>query len=209
MYVPQHFEETRLDTLHGLIHAHPLATLVVQGADGLIVNHVPMLLDVGDGQFGTLRCHVARANPVWQEFTAGAAAVAIFQGEDAYISPSWYPSKQQHGKAVPTWNYAVVHAHGVPRVIEDAAWLLQHVTQLSGKHEAAQAAPWQVSDAPPEYIDKLVAAIVGIEMPIARIEGKWKVSQNRPTADQQGIIAGLTAHGDDGALAMAALVGKM
>jgi transcriptional regulator len=203
MYMPAHFEETRIDVMHGLVRAHPLATWVVQGADGLVVNHIPFMIDAGRGPHGTLVGHVARANPIWQQL---AASVAVFQGPQAYVSPNWYPSKHAHGKAVPTWNYAVVHAHGTPRAIEASDELLDIVTRLTRAHEGGQAAPWSVSDAPPEYIDQMLKAIVGIEIPIQRLVGKWKVTQNRSRADRLGTEAGLRQQGDAQSLAMAELV---
>ncbi len=206
MYLPKHFAETDLGTLHALIKAHPFATLVTHAGGELNANHMPMLLDPAAGEFGTLRCHVARANPVWQQLAEGGEALIIFQGPEAYISPSWYPTKREHGKAVPTWNYALVHAQGQARVIDDRAWLLGHVTEMVGVHEATQPQPWQVSDAPPDFIDSMIAAIVGIEIPIAKLVGKWKVSQNRPAVDKPEIVAALDAQGDERSRAMAALV---
>jgi transcriptional regulator len=204
MYIPKHFEETDLGVLHALMRAHPLATWVTTGADGaLMANHVPFLVDPDRGEHGTLVAHVARANPVWR---AGTRSIVVFQGAQAYISPSWYPGKQDHGKVVPTWNYAVVHAHGTPRAIEDRNWLLRLVTRLTDTHEAGSAAPWKVADAPADYVDQMLKAIVGIEMPIERIEGKWKLSQNRPAADRLGVADGLAAQGDAQATAMAALI---
>jgi len=152
--------------------------------------------------------HVARANPIWKSFSKDVASVIVFQGPQTYITPSWYPSKQAHGKAVPTWNYAVVHAHGLPRAVEDADWLIQHVRQLSDLHESEQAVPWSVSDAPPDYIDTMVKAIVGIEISISTLAGKWKVSQNRPLPDKLGTIAGLHGRGDAASREMAVLVQK-
>jgi transcriptional regulator len=206
MYQPPPHEETDPAVLHALMRAHPLGAWVVPGVDGLIANHVPFLVDATRGPHGTLVAHVARANPVWKALAAPAASVVMFQGAQAYVTPSWYPTKHAHGKAVPTWNYAVVHAHGVPRVVDDAGWLLAHVTQLSNTHEAGQALPWQVADAPADYIERMLAAIVGIEIPIDRLEGKWKVSQNRPAADRLGVQAGLVARNDDVGREMAALV---
>lgn len=204
MYLPKHFEETRVDVLHGLIRAHPLGALVTTGVSGLEANHVPFEIDPDPAPFGTLRGHVARANPVWRDGVGDA--LVIFQGPELYVSPSWYPSKQEGGKVVPTWNYAVVHAHGALRAIDDAAWLRAFVTRLTDRHEGRRAAPWKVTDAPADYVDKMLTAIVGIELPIARLAGKWKVSQNRPAADRAGVIAGLEADGDDAARAMAAAV---
>ena len=203
MYMPAHYEETRPEVLHALVRSHPLATWVVQGADGLSVDHVPFLLDPSRGAHGTLIGHVARANPVWQRL---GASVAVFQGAQAYISPSWYPSKQAHGKAVPTWNYAVVHAHGTPRAIESRDELLAIVTRLTHTHEAGSAVPWAVSDAPADYIDRLLKAIVGIELPIERLVGKWKVNQHASLPDRLGTVAGLQQRGDAQSLALAALV---
>lgn len=206
MYLPKHFEETDLAVLHALLRAHPLGTWVTLGEGALVANHMPFLLDPARGEHGTLLCHVARANPVWRSFSTDTPSVVVFQGEGGYITPSWYASKAAHGKVVPTWNYAVVHAHGVPRAVDDAQWLLQHVSQMTGWHEAGREMPWQVGDAPADYIDSMLRAIVGIEIPIARLEGKWKVSQNRPRADQLGVVAGLQAQGDEASLAMAAAV---
>ncbi|CAN5177277.1 FMN-binding negative transcriptional regulator [soil metagenome] len=206
MYQPKHHEENRIEVLHGLMKSYPFGTIASLGHEGLLVNHMPFLLDPGSGEFGTLRCHVARANPVWQQFSDSVESIVIFQGPDAYVSPSWYPGKHEHGKAVPTWNYAVVHAHGLPRVINDAAWLLDHVTELSNTHEASQRLPWKVSDAPPDYIERMLEMIVGVEMPITSLVGKWKVSQNRPAADRDGVAAGLESRKDEQSRAMAALV---
>jgi transcriptional regulator len=152
--------------------------------------------------------HVARANPVWQSFSPVVNSIVVFQGAETYITPSWYPSKHAHGKAVPTWNYVVVHAHGLPHAIQDRAWLLQHVSQLTDTHEAGQAVPWRLSDAPKEYTDRMVQGIVGIEISIARLVGKWKVSQNRPEPDKLGVVAGLFARDDAQSREMAALVDK-
>jgi len=203
MYMPAHFEETRTPVMHDLVRAHPLATWVVQTADGLLVNHIPFLIDPDRGPHGTLVGHVARANPVWQQL---AASVAVFQGPQAYVSPNWYPSKHAHGKAVPTWNYAVVHAHGTPRAIESRDALLDIVSRLTHVHEARQAAPWAVGDAPADFIDQMLKAIVGIEVPIERLVGKWKVTQNRSLPDRLGTVAGLRQQGDAQSLAMAELV---
>jgi transcriptional regulator len=206
MYIPKHFAETDVSVLHALIKSHPLATWVTQAEGELVANHIPFLLDPAQGELGTLVGHVARANPVWQTFPKTVNSLLVFQGAEAYITPSWYPSKQAHGKAVPTWNYAVVHAHGMPRIVEDRDWLLQHVSHLTNTHEANQPLPWKVADAPQDYIERMLEAIVGIEIPIAKLIGKWKVSQNRPEADKQGVIEGLGAQGNAGALDMAALV---
>jgi transcriptional regulator len=208
MYVPKHFEETDVAVLHALIAAHPLGAWITQGDGELIANHIPFLLDRSRGACGTLVGHIARANPIWQSFSSTVNSVVLFQGAGSYITPSWYPSKHEHGKAVPTWNYAVVHAHGMPRAVEDRHWLLEHVSRLTDTHEAQHALPWKVADAPQDYIERLTGAIVGIEIPIAKLIGKWKVSQNRPEPDKQGVVAGLLARGDDAAKEMASLVGR-
>ena len=206
MYMPKHFEERDIAVLHALIRSHPLGAWVTQPGEDLDVNHVPFLVDPARGEYGTLVCHVARANPVWKSLTGDRACVVIFQGPQTYITPSWYPTKHAHGKAVPTWNYAVVHAHGVPRVIDDRNWLLEHVTALSGRHESERAVPWSVSDAPADFIDTMLKAIVGIEIPVSTLAGKWKTSQNRPLPDKLGIIAGLCERGDANSGHMAELI---
>jgi len=206
MYVPKHHEELDIAVMHALVQAHPLGTWVTQTDGELVANHIPFLLDPARGEFGSLMCHVARANPVWQSLSSSANSLVVFQGAQTYITPSWYPSKHAGGKAVPTWNYAVVHAHGVPQVMDDPQWLLAHLNQLTNTHEAKQALPWKVADAPPDYIERLLQAIVGIEIPLTRLVGKWKVSQNRPTADQLGVVAGLMSRADEQSKAMAALV---
>jgi len=206
MYLPKHFEETRVEVLHGLVRAHPLGALVTLGADGLEANHIPFEIDSDPAPFGTLRGHVARANPVWRELSRGADALAIFQGAATYVSPSWYPTKQEGGKVVPTWNYAVVHAYGPLRAVDDPAWLRAFVERLTNRHESGRTAPWHVTDAPADYVDKMVTAIVGIELPVTRLLGKWKTSQNRPARDRAGVVAGLEQDGGDAASAMAALV---
>jgi transcriptional regulator len=183
MYLPLYFREERVPVLHALIGERPLATLVTIGPDGMTANHIPMLIDPEPLPFGTLLGHVARGNPVWRD--AGTSALAIFTGPDHYISPSWYPAKQEHGKVVPTWNYAAVHAHGTLRVHDDREWLRALVTRLTETHEAQFERPWSVADAPADYVDGLLKAIVGIEIPIQRLEGKWKMGQNRPDADRE------------------------
>jgi transcriptional regulator len=206
MYVPKHFEERDLAVLHALIRAHPLGAWVTQSGGTLEANHIPFLVDSTRGDCGTLIAHVARANPVWRSFSTTAESVVIFQGPQTYITPSWYASKQQHGKVVPTWNYAVVHAYGMPRAIEDREWLRALVTRLTDTNEANRDLPWAVSDAPSDYVDQMLNAIVGIEIPIAKILGKWKTSQNRTHPDRLGSISGLRDQGDEAGLKMAALI---
>jgi transcriptional regulator len=206
MYTPKHFEETRVAVLHDLMRAHPLASLVTLGRSGLDANHIPFEIAPDPEPLGTLRGHVARANPIWRDFSQDVEALAIFQGPNAYISPSWYATKSKTGQVVPTWNYAVVHAHGPLRVIEDHAWLRALVERLTNRHEAGMRQPWKVKDAPETYIENLLGSIVGLEMPISRLSGKWKVSQNRPVSDRQGAIDGLLGRGSEAAAAMAALI---
>lgn len=205
MYLPDDFAETRTELLHGVIRSRPLGALVVPTAQGLEVNHLPFLVETDAAPFGRLVGHVARANPVWQTASAGEA-VAIFQGPEGYITPSWYATKRETGKVVPTWNYVVVHAHGPLRFIDDVAWLHAHLQQLTERHEAPRPAPWKVTDAPEDFIDRLVGQIVGVELTVSRLLGKWKLSQNRSHADRQGVVDGLTDQGSDDARALAALV---
>ena len=208
MYLPSHFAEARVDVLHDLIRAYPFGTLVVLASNGLDANHIPFEIDPEPAPFGTLRGHLARANPLWKDFTAQVDALAIFQGPHTYISPSWYPTKKEHGKVVPTWNYAVVHAAGPLRVIDDQAWVRRFVEQLTQRHEAHRSDPWKVTDAPADFVDSMTSAIVGIEIPIARLTGKWKVSQNRPEKDRAGVVEGLLQDRSDASNEMAQLVGQ-
>ena len=198
MYVQQKFQETRLDVLHALVRKHPLGAFVVATKNGLEANHMPFHLDAAAGSCGVLRAHIPRANSVWKEATDGDALV-IFQGPQAYITPSWYPSKHAHGEAVPTWNYVVVHAYGRAAFIEDRHWLRRHVDELTTAHEATQQLPWQITDAPADYVDRMLAQIIGIEIPLTRIVGKWKMSQNRPPGDRLGVVAGLASMNGDAA----------
>lgn len=191
MYVPAHFAENRVEVLHELIRSRPLGVLVTLGADGLSANHVPFEIAPEPQPFGSLRCHVARANPVWRDFTPNYEALAIFTGPSTYISPSWYPTKNQSGEVVPTYNYLVAHVYGTMEVIHDAKWLRGLVTRLTQRFEAGREAPWQVTDAPSAFIEKQLGAIVGIEIPITKLIGKWKVSQNRPPEDRQGVARAL------------------
>jgi transcriptional regulator len=177
------------------------------GDDGVPqADHVPLLYDASAGPQGTLRGHVARANPLWQRLGQGAPVLAVFSGPQAYVTPSWYATKREHGKVVPTWDYTVVHAHATARAVEDAAWLRNFLQRLTAEHEAARPQPWAMSDAPADFIDQLLTHIVGIELAVTRLEGKWKVSQNRPAADREGVIEGLRAQGGDEAAAVATLV---
>jgi transcriptional regulator len=205
MYLPSHFAETRGEVLHAAMHEHPFATLVAHGEGGLTADHLPLHMEPEIGPFGALQGHVARANPLWRK-AADSDVLVIFHGPQTYITPSWYETKRENGKAVPTWNYLVIHARGHLRAIDDPAWLLGKLEDLVARHEAAFAEPWQISDAPPDYIDKMLAAIVGIEIVISEITGKWKVSQNQPGVNRAGVVAGLREQGSDDALAIAELV---
>ncbi|HTJ01838.1 MAG TPA: FMN-binding negative transcriptional regulator [Methylovirgula sp.] len=208
MYLPAFHREDRLDLQHDLIRAHPFATLIVMGRDGLVANSLPFLLDTSVSQNGVLRAHVARANPVWQEFNPDVEALVVFQGPEIYVSPNFYATKKETGKVVPTWNYASVHAYGKMKAIEDKAWLLDFVRALTDRHEVDQPKPWSVDDAPDDYIAMMLRGIVGIEIEVSRLEGKWKMSQNRVLADREGVAEGLRKAHDENADAVADLVEK-
>lgn len=204
MYLPTSFRQDDLGELHRQIRTMPFALLTSAGTDGVQASHLPLLLEPGEGEFGTLYGHFARTNPHWCDLRGGAEALAIFSGPDAYISPSWYPAKAEHGKVVPTWNYIAVHARGPVRLIEDRDSLLQIVSRLSDQHEAGRAQPWAVSDAPHDYLDAMLRAIVGFALPIRWLEGKWKLGQNRSPTDQAGVRQGLAASPDPHDQALAA-----
>ena len=209
MYIPPANEEARLPVMREMIAAHPLATLVTLGSTGLFATHLPMFLDNNGSDLGVLKGHVARGNAQAHDFRPDLDALAIFAGHQHYISPNWYPGKLEHGKEVPTWNYVVVHAYGPLRVIEDEAWLMEFLNRLTDTHEAGSPRPWKVSDAPRDYIRTVLKGIVGIEVPIRRIEGKWKTSQNRTSADRRGVVAGLEKLDTRESLAMKELVEKV
>jgi transcriptional regulator len=191
LYLPAYFNESRTEVLHGLMRARPLATLVALSDSGLVANHLPVETLSEPAPHGLLRGHVARANPLWQEHRAGSEALAIFHGPHAYISPSFYPATQETGEVVPTWDYAVVHAHGTLRFVQDTAWLRALVERLTTAHEASRQVPWKVGDAPPPYIEKMLSLIIGFEFSIVRLTGKWKINQNHPVANRQGVVKGL------------------
>lgn len=206
MYLPPYHAETDVAVMQSLIHAHPLGTWVLAGETGLEANHIPFVLDPARGPHGTLRAHVARANPVWHALSGDTDSLVIFQGPQSYISPSWYPSKQVDGKVVPTWNYTVVHARGVARAVDDPAWVHQLITDLTQANESSRPQPWQVSDAPTDFIAQMAKAIVGIEIVLTGIEGRWKLSQDETLPDRHGTVAGLAAQGDSNATALSRLV---
>jgi transcriptional regulator len=190
MYQPTHHREDRLEVQHQLIEDHPLGLLISAGSAGLVANAIPFLLQRSSGPRGTLQTHMARANGQWQELD-GREVLVVFQGPQAYVSPSFYATKRETGMVVPTWNYAMVQARGVARLRTDPAWLEAQISALTSRHEASRTPAWAVSDAPRTYIEGLLRAIVGIEIEIDAIEGKWKVSQNRPQADRRGVADGL------------------
>lgn len=193
MYQPPHFIETRQDVLHGLLRAHPLGLLISNGQDGPIANAIPFLLDADVGPNGKLRAHLAKANPQWRLLADNPVSpvLVVFQGPDAYVTPSWYETKRETGKVVPTWNYAIVQVRGTVKVIDDSAWIAQQISDLTLSQEGAREAPWAVTDAPPNFIQSQIKGIIGLEIEIAEISGKWKVSQNRPVADRVGVAEGL------------------
>jgi transcriptional regulator len=206
MYIPYHNSETRIPILRQMMAAHPLAAVVTLGASGLVATHMPLVLEDDGSEFGLLKGHVSRANSQWKDPSPNVEALAIFSGPQHYISPNWYPSKLEDGKEVPTWNYVVVHAYGPLRIVEDAAWILGHLNSLVDTHEAASPIPWKVSDAPADFIASLMKGIVGFELPIRRLEGKWKVSQNRNEEDRVGAMEGLAQLGTPESVAMARLI---
>jgi len=194
MYQPSAFREERLEVLHALIRTHPLATLITAGAGGLIANLVPFTLADAGAQ-GTLRAHIAKANDQVDALKAGAETLVVFHGPEAYITPTWYPSKKEHGRVVPTWNYVVVQARGTPRVIDDPVWVRAQIGGLTSGQENRRPEPWKITDAPEPFIQNQIRAIIGVEIPILSIEGKWKVSQNRSASDRQGVYEGLSREG--------------
>jgi len=206
MYIPRHNEEKRVSVMHALIVSRPLGTLVTLGASGLFASHIPMILEDDGSQFGVLKGHISRANTQWRDFVPTVDALAIFAGHQHYITPTWYPGTYEHGKEVPTWNYVVVHAYGPLKVIQDEQWLLTNVEKLTSIHEAGSPVPWKVSDAPVDFIQSQLKGIVGLELPIRKLEGKWKVSQNRSEEEREGVIEGLAKLDTPESLAMKALV---
>lgn len=191
MYIPASFHEERSEQLHALMRAHPLGTLITHGASGLLASPLPFLLDDANGEHGVLRAHMARANPHWKSLAGDTECLVIFAGTDGYVSPDWYPSKAATHKVVPTWNYAAVHVCGMLRVIDDLAWLTRQIADLTAVHEAIRPLPWQPSDAPEDFIAAQMKAVIGLEIVITRIDGKWKMSQNKEPADRDGVTRGM------------------
>ncbi len=198
MYNPAHFTLTEPVALQRIIRQHPLGMLVTHGSEGLDANHIPFEYDPTRGEHGTLTAHVARANPVWQQCAGGADVMVVFRGVEGYISPSWYPSKHDTHRQVPTWNYEVVHAHGRLTVRDDEKFVRGVVARLTRSHEAAEPQPWKMGDAPPDYLDAMLQAIVGLEIAVTRLEGKAKLSQNKELRDRQGAVEALQARGREG-----------
>jgi transcriptional regulator len=206
MYEPPPHREDDLETLHALIRERPLGLLVSSGPQGLLANAMPFLIDPAASKLGTLRAHMARANGQWRDLAQAPEALVVFQGVDRYISPSWYATKRETGKVVPTWNYVMVQARGRAKAIEDDVWLSRQIEALTNAQEALRDPRWAVGDAPADFVAAQRRAIVGVEIEIADIRGKWKASQNRNAADRAGVVAGLGALGDEEALEMAAIV---
>ena len=206
MYCPDPFAENRPEILRALIQRYPLATLVSMGGNGLEANHIPLYLAPGEGPQPVLQGHVARANPLWREASSDGEVLVIFQGPQHYISPAWYATKAETGQVVPTWNYAVVHAHGPLQVRDDPDWVRQQMVALTAQQEKDFTLPWQVEDAPQDFTERLIGQVVGIEIPISRWMGKWKVSQNQPKCNQESVAAHLTQQGGVHSAAMADLV---
>ena len=209
MYLPAHFNEVRNDVMRTLMRAHPLCTLVSQCQSGLVANHVPVQALDEPGPLGCLRGHIARANPLWRDYRTDTQALAIFQGPQAYVSPSFYPSKAKTGEVVPTWNYAVVHASGTLKFIQDTNWLREFVAGLTSTYETPRPAPWKIDDAPAAYIDKNLKLIVGFEFSITALQGKWKMSQNRTQADRDGVRRNLESAADADSQKVAAAMASL
>jgi transcriptional regulator len=205
LYEPPLHRNENLTELHALIRARVFGLLISNGDEGIVANSVPFVLDAAGSRLGVLKAHIARANPQWRDLEAQSEALVVFQGHDHYITPSWYATKRETGKVVPTWNYTMVQAKGRAKVM-DEAWLAQQVEELTRTLEGRRESPWAVQDAPADFIAMQRRAIVGIEIEILDIRGKWKVSQNRPAADRAGVVSGLDALGDEEARAMAAIV---
>ena len=207
MYIPRSFAEPDVETQHAFIGAHPFATLVTN-VGGMFATHLPLVLRPTDGPFGTLEGHVARANDHHKRAGGGAEALVIFGGPHAHITPVWYSTKEETGRVVPTWNYVAVHAYGAVRFIDDADFLRSHLTRLTARHESDRNSTWRPTDAPDDYIAQQLRAIVGVEITIARLEGKWKMSQNREEADASGVVDGLRATGTENDAVVADLVAQ-
>ncbi len=205
MYLPKHFEETSIEVRHELIRAQPLATLITLSSVGINANHIPFVLSESPEPYGKLQAHVPRANSLVSDLVEGTEALAIFHGPNAYITPSWYATKQETGKVVPTWNYSVVHAYGQLQIFDDPSWVRRQVEALTDENESKFPNPWKVTDAPSAFTDRLIKGLVGIEIVITRIQGKTKASQNQSDANRVGVVDGLKSLGDSNASNLAEL----
>ncbi len=206
MFKPPMFVEKREELIHDLIHSNPFGTLISMVDVEIAADHLPLLFKPQLREKGALHAHISKGNPLWKKHKAGQEVMVIFQGTHHYISPSWYASKAEHGKVVPTWNYAVVHAHGTLKIIEDHDWLLNHINEQTDKNEQHYETPWKVSDAPEKYIDSQLKGIIGLEIEITRFDGKWKISQNKNRQDKEGVVKGLKAEDNENALAMSKMI---
>ncbi|TXM07436.1 FMN-binding negative transcriptional regulator [Vibrio parahaemolyticus] len=205
MYIPAKFKQKNIEELVAIMQQYPFATLVANSSDGIEVTHLPVLLEQSDGEL-VLKAHVAKANKIWEKVESDSDIIVIFNGPNCYISPNYYPTKAENGKAVPTWNYVVVHAKGKVSYSHNSEWIYSVIDKLTTEHESTLDNPWSVADAPEGFIDKMLPAIVGLEIKISSITGKWKLSQNQPEVNKQGVIRGLDALGDDTSTTMAAMV---
>jgi transcriptional regulator len=206
MYLPRQFREDRIEVLHAAMLEIGAAAVVGQGPDGPIASHVPIELDPEPAPWGTIRCHFVRANSHTRSVADGGELLLIFQGPQGYVTPNWYPTKRETGKVVPTWNYVAIHAYGTATLFEDVAALRAHLGALTDRFEARSEVPWKIDDAPADFIDGMCRAIIGVEIRLTRIEGKWKLSQNRQPNDRLGVVDGLRAQGGESKLTMAALI---
>ncbi|MEO1545006.1 MAG: FMN-binding negative transcriptional regulator [Pseudomonadota bacterium] len=209
MYQPALFREDRVDVMHQLMRAHPFGLLTSIQAGRVNADHLPMVIHEDLAEKGIIRCHVAKGNPLWLDRAGSSEVLAVFQGPQAYVTPSWYPSKKVHGKVVPTWNYAVVHARGTLEFRDDHGWLMEHLSELTARHEGRRLKPWHVSDAPKDYMTRQFKGLVGVEIQVTELEGKWKVSQNKDAGDRKGVQEGLLREPDPSAAEVSELVGRL
>lgn len=205
MYRPEHHRVDNFSLMHALMRARPFAALVSESAEGLYATHLPTVLK-DDGPYGVVEFHLARASPHWKYLAERNEVLMIFQGPEGYITPNWYPSKAEHAKVVPTWNYAVVHAYGLPEVMQDTDWLRRHVAELTAQQERSEVKPWALTDAPETFIQVMLRGIIGFRLAITRLEGKWKMSQNREMKDRDGVVRGLGKRGVGDDLEMAEII---
>lgn len=205
MYQPDHHRVDNLSVMHALMRARPFVALVSESTEGLYATHLPTVLK-DDGPYGVVEFHLARANPHWKYLAERHEALMIFLGAEGYITPNWYPSKAEHAKVVPTWNYAIVHAYGRPEVMQDTDWLRRHVAELTAQQERSEVKPWALTDAPETFITVMLRGIIGFRLAITRLEGKWKMSQNREMKDRDGVVRGLEKRGVGDDLEMAEII---